>query len=580
MQINRISVSQENTNNKKYQLSNKGAREIVRTLADQDALASTILLETAVTGGRGYNAYKRSGAAELRERAFDDIVSAVFWMKGVDIFNNIGDKIGTHVLKLPTTEFDVGKDALRTPFNNLVGDLSEKVKDTDTLKKLEKKLAVFKFSKIILSTLLATGFVGFALPKINQAITRKLMHIGNNSQSKNVNNDDKYAQFASVSFDEFNKKFSSQEKPAFKGISPNAITTVAHYLEGNKICKLLSSDVGILAGRVTTARNKDEGLEYLFRDTASSFFYIASTPIIYSLLQKATGSAKSTSIDTVAAKQVYNMCLEQIRNADGTFGSIGVREFAAKTIGILDDKAKELLTKLPFNSDVISLTELSKHITDEILLKKADGTFGSIGVKEFAEKIIGKLDDKAIELLSKLPFDSDVIPLSELSKYLTDETLIKKAAELSKLQPKQAGVGAVLTRQQVADVLKNGAISEPSFMQRIFKTKFGEALTNPYKFIPMKKITKFRDNIDDYAKAVIDFANKTNNGVVDKKLLDKLSKRSFIMSAGFRAIAIGISAFALGIAIPKIQYAITAKRTGSTKAPGLREFEQSESKKV
>ncbi len=524
MQINRISVSQENTNNKKYQLSNKGAREIVRTLADQDALASTILLETAVTGGRGYNAYKRSGAAELRERAFDDIVSAVFWMKGVDIFNNIGDKIGTHVLKLPTTEFDVGKDALRTPFNNLVGDLSEKVKDTDTLKKLEKKLAVFKFSKIILSTLLATGFVGFALPKINQAITRKLMHIGNNSQSKNVNNDDKYAQFASVSFDEFNKKFSSQEKPAFKGISPNAITTVAHYLEGNKICKLLSSDVGILAGRVTTARNKDEGLEYLFRDTASSFFYIASTPIIYSLLQKATGSAKSTSIDTVAAKQVHNMFLEQI--------------------------------------------------------KKADGTFGSIGVKEFAEKIIGKLDDKAIELLSKLPFDSDVIPLSELSKYLTDETLIKKAAELSKLQPKQAGVGAVLTRQQVADVLKNGAISEPSFMQRIFKTKFGEALTNPYKFIPMKKITKFRDNIDDYAKAVIDFANKTNNGVVDKKLLDKLSKRSFIMSAGFRAIAIGISAFALGIAIPKIQYAITAKRTGSTKAPGLREFEQSESKKV
>lgn len=524
MQINRISVSQENTNNKKYQLSNKGAREIVRTFADQDALASTILLETAVTGGRGYNAYKRSGAAELRERAFDDIVSAVFWMKGVDIFNNIGDKIGTHVLKLPTTEFDVGKDALRTPFNNLVGDLSEKVKDTDTLKKLEKKLAVFKFSKIILSTLLATGFVGFALPKINQAITRKLMHIGNNSQSKNVNNDDKYAQFASVSFDEFNKKFSSQEKPAFKGISPNAITTVAHYLEGNKICKLLSSDVGILAGRVTTARNKDEGLEYLFRDTASSFFYIASTPIIYSLLQKATGSAKSTSIDTVAAKQVHNMFLEQI--------------------------------------------------------KKADGTFGSIGVKEFAEKIIGKLDDKAIELLSKLPFDSDVIPLSELSKYLTDETLIKKAAELSKLQPKQAGVGAVLTRQQVADVLKNGAISEPSFMQRIFKTKFGEALTNPYKFIPMKKITKFRDNIDDYAKAVIDFANKTNNGVVDKKLLDKLSKRSFIMSAGFRAIAIGISAFALGIAIPKIQYAITAKRTGSTKAPGLREFEQSESKKV
>ena len=182
MQINRISVSQETNNNTKYTISNKGAREIVRTLADQDALASTILLETAVTGGRGYNAYKRSGAAELRERAFDDIVSAVFWMKGVDIFNKIGDKIGSHVLKLPTTDFDVGKDALRTPFKNLVGDLSEKVTDPDMLKKLEKKLAIFKFSKIILSTLLATGFVGFALPKINQAITKKLMHKDTNDK--------------------------------------------------------------------------------------------------------------------------------------------------------------------------------------------------------------------------------------------------------------------------------------------------------------------------------------------------------------------------------------------------------------
>ena len=117
-------------------------------------------------------------------------------------------------------------------------------------------------------------------------------------------------------------------------------------------------------------------------------------------------------------------------------------------------------------------------------------------------------------------------------------------------------------------------------MKSVFKTKFGEALTNPYKYIPMKKITKFRDNIDDYAKAIIEAANKTNNGIIDKKLLDKLSKRSFIMSAGFRAVAIAVSAFALGVAIPKLQYAITAKRTGSTQAPGLREFEQPENEKA
>lgn len=536
MRINTIQNSQVGKNNKTQNVSHKGAREMVRTLANPDAFASTIVLESAVTGGRGYNAYKRGGATELRERAFDDIVSAVFWMKGVDIFNSIGNKFGAHVLKLPTTEFDVGKDALRTPFKNVVGDLSEKVADTEALKKLEKKLAVFKFSKIILSTLLATGFVGFALPKINQAITRKMMHKDKVESSVNQTVENKsaektsnpianvlYSQFASVTFDEFNRRITAQDNPAFKGISPNAMTTVAHYLENNKVCKLLSSDVGILTGRVTTARNKDEGLEYLFRDASSSFFYIASTPLMYSLLQKVTGSSKYTSIDPVAAKQVHEMCAKQLKNADGSFGSIGVKEFAAKILGSLDDKAKELLSKLPFNSDVISLSELSKHIDDE--------------------------------------------------------SLIKKASELAKLQPKQAGVGAVLTKQQVADVLKNGAISEPEFMRKIFTDKFGDSLTNPYKFIPMKKITTFRDNIDDYAKSVIDMANKTNNGIVDKKLLDKLNKKSFAMSAGFRAAAIAVSAFALGVAIPKIQYAITAKRTGSNAAPGLREFEQTEVKK-
>lgn len=537
MQINTVQNRLVEKNNRRQNISHKGAREMVRTLANPDALASTIVLESSVTGGRGYNAYKRGGAAELRERAFDDIVSAVFWMKGVDIFNSLGNKFGAHVLKLPTTEFDVGKDALRTPFKNVVGDLAKKTTDSEALKKLEKKLAVFKFSKIILSTLLATGFVGFALPKINQAITRKIMHRGkaeselqqtldDKSVNKRINptERDLYSQLTSVTFDEFNRKITAQNNPAFKGISPNVMTTVAHYLENNKVCKLLSSDVGILTGRVTTARNKDEGLEYLFRDASSSFFYIASTPLMYSLLQKVTGSSKYTSIDPVAAKQVHDMCVKQLQNADGTFASMGVKEFTSKILGTLDDKAKELISRLPFNSDVISL--------------------------------------------------------SELSKYIDDESLLKKASELAKLQPKQAGVGAVLTKQQVADVLKNGTVSEPEFMQKVFTGKFGDSLTNPYKFIPMKKITTFRDNIDDYAKSVIDMANKTNNGIVDKKLLDKLNKKSFAMSAGFRAIAIAVSAFALGIAIPKIQYAITAKRTGSNAAPGLREFEQSEVKKA
>ena len=175
MRIKNIVPSQEEKRNINKQVSYKGAtpEKVFSLLANPDSLARTVTLETFVTGGRSINAYKRGGFPEFRETFTDNLISAIFWMKGVDMCNKIGDFIGKKVLKLPTTEFDVGKDALRTPFKNLAAEVGKGL-TPEKAQALEKKLAVFKFSKIIASTLLATGFVGFALPKINQAITRSI----------------------------------------------------------------------------------------------------------------------------------------------------------------------------------------------------------------------------------------------------------------------------------------------------------------------------------------------------------------------------------------------------------------------
>ncbi len=524
MQITNGPISRQKT--AENNISLKGGRSFVRTLANADALTSTILLEGAVTSGRGFQAYKRGGFPEFRERFTDDVVSALFWMKGVDIFNNLGNKFGEKVLKLPTTEFDVGKDALRTPFNNVIQELRETIQDEKTVKSLEKKLAAFKFTKILLSTILATAFVGFCLPKINQAITKGMMRAKRRASNKNAEqkqtfNDELIKQ---NSFEAFDRKISKNSTTAFKGSMSSVMTTVAHYLENNKICKLLTCDVGILTGRFKTARNVDEGKEYLLRDSLSSFFYYASTPLIYGLLQKLTGTKKQTNIDPVAAKQLYENMLANIRNTDGGYISMNAKDFAKKTLGVLDDGAQSLISSLEFNSDVISLENVINH--------------------------------------------------------LTDENLISKAKEMAKLQPPQAGIGRVLTRQQVQDVLKDGSVTSAKFMQEIFGEKFGKALTDKSRYIPMKKITSFRDNIENFVQAVVDKAIKTNNGIVDKKLLDKINKQSFMMSSMFRAAAMICSALALGIAIPKLQYAMTARRTGSNAAPGLREYQTVENKKT
>ena len=184
----KITATQPKINNKdNNKISHKGigTRTLMRSFANPDSLATTLALECAVTGGRGANAYKRGGAHELRERALDDVTSAVFWMGGVDIFNKLGNKFGEKVLKLPITEFDVGEDALRKPFQNLSKNIDDKISDPVAAEKMKKTLAKFKFTKVVLSSAAAIAFVGFILPKINQALTRFLFSKEKEEKSSN-----------------------------------------------------------------------------------------------------------------------------------------------------------------------------------------------------------------------------------------------------------------------------------------------------------------------------------------------------------------------------------------------------------
>lgn len=534
MQINNSQLNNNSQNDISYKGIDK--RNLLKTLSDPDSLSSTVVLETCVTGGRGYSAYKRGGIDEFRERFIDDVVSALFWMKGVDIFNSLGNKFGIKFLKLPTTDFDVGQDALRTPFKNLSYRQTIIYGSKKAAKSMVRKLAVFKFTKIILATLLSTSVIGYIMPRLNQKISDILIkHRAKHNPKEVIKQKSNYDYSKNPVFKDFymevqpmqdkkkhkkiiltNKNNTSNE--AFKGSFVDNTTFISHNLENNTICKMLTNDAGIITGRTLSARNKDEGLEYLFRDTSSLFFYFASTPLIYELLQKLTNSSALTNIDPVAAKTIHNNLITQLKHTDGSFKTMNVEEFKKKTLGVLDNQSNDIIKKLQFKSDVVSLTELKR--------------------------------------------------------YIKDTELINRAEKMSELQPKQANIGSVLTKQQVIDVFKNSSITQPDFMKKIYKERFGDKLFDEFRFISMKKITKFRNNIDDYVKNIIDRAKESNKGIIDYEFLEKLNKKSFKMSVGFRTIAMFVSAFALGIIIPKLQYLITERRTGSKSAPMFREYEK------
>ena len=520
MKINSIEPKKDSSI-KKTSFKGLDGRAVISALSKpaSDSLVPTASLEVFVTGGRGLSAYKRGGKDEFRERFIDDTASALFWMKGVDMFNALLDKIGVHFFKMPAYKFDTGEDALRTPFKNLAADIMDKTGNIAEAKEQIKKISAFKFSKIIAASLLSTSFIGFVMPKINQKITEKMMLRREMHKEYKQQNTPAKAD----TFEEFTNRITKEKKPSFKGIR---LVTLADMLENNTICKMLTNDAGIMTGRTVSSRNKDEGLEYLFRDFTSLFFYFGSTPAVYKLLQYISKSAGLTDIDPVSAKMAH-------------------------------ENLKELLKR-------------SKN--------------GSMTIADFEKHALGALDKNQQRLVNRMFTDTEVITLNEFKQHIKDSALQKKAEAMAALQPEKLGE-AVLTRQQAEDVLKNGSITNPEFMQKIYTKRFGKKLTDPYQYIPMKRITAFRENIDKYVKSVIDAALKRTvkqaggssealkqTGMVDISMLEKINKKSFALTAGFRIAAIGVSALALGFIIPKLQYMLTEKRTGSKEPPGLRQY--------
>ena len=503
-------------------LTSPNAKNTITKLRDPASLLPVIMLEGTVTGGRTIQAQKRGGYTEARERLCEETIGAVFWLFGVKMFNKIGDWIGQHVLKMPVN-FDVGKDALRTPFENVFARLEKDAASGKQVKQISKNaLAGFKFGKIALSVIAATSFIGFVVPKFNQSITRNV--ISRNKQKTNETPENQQAQADSAktelkhssagftSLSEFKNKVSNKSV-AFKGGLVNAelMATMAHNLENHPIYRLLATDTGIITGRTLNARNADERIEIPFRDGSSIYFYLFSTNHVISFLQKKMKFGNIAKLDPNSATLVDELMRQQLEKNGG---KIDVESMQKNMLGSLTDARKNILDLIPFKEDVISLEELKK-------------------VKAFPKK------------------------------------LYAEAEAMSGLQPKQAKSGAVLSKQQVIDVLTDAEASSSDFLLKIYKQAFGEALTDETKYIPMKRIQSFRDHINDYVNTVVDYAKKEKSGIIDADVLKHMNNKNAIRYGGFFAAGFLISAAFLSTIIPKTQYMITKLRTGKNEFPGM-----------
>ena len=498
-------------------VNNKNIRKTATALTTGAALMPVVILEGSVLTGRTYQAYKRGGALEAKERATEESVSSIGWLWGIPALNKGTDFLINKVFKVKNFQFDMGKDNIRYPMQDAIGHLPQKQKN---------KLMGLKLGKILASSFATVYFMGMVLPKIVQNQTQKRIDKAKqNPQTLPAQNrlpktdSQMFKAHRPQSMEEFlnETKQNNSRNVSFKGFDSIA-NTILYNMENNHIVNLLTVDAGLFAGRVYNAPNKYEKIERIFRDLSSSFFYVGSTPLIVALLNKIDPlQGKNSKLDPTTVDSLTNLIKNPVNKK------------------VLDWR----------NMDEIPLEEFQK------------GLFGSYLTDEQLVKQAAKLEENGIITLKHLSQFID----DNITDKTTAQTIKENAEKLAKLQPQKANE-SILTPSQIKSVFKNGLLNDGDTINNLINTATGGRALNHSKFISQKKIDATRKQIFDYCESIIEQAKKENLKNITPDFLQKMKNRNFITKVGFWGIGMVISAAFLSTIIPKTQYFITEKLTG------------------
>jgi len=512
------------------------SHKFMKSMATSGGLARFIALEAFVEAGRTYQAYKRGGFDEGRERITEEFTGAVFWLGGVKTFNAINDKIGEKLLKLKTAKFDIGKDKARDAVANFIKD-ENLSRDAGKLL-TEKTVATFKTIKLVASILMANLMIGFVVPKLNQSITR-YYHRNDNKQETVAQQQDSAKKqlilpaLSNVSMSEFlNKSVKKPQELSFGG-GADKLMSVAFNLEHNTTWQLLSTDVGTATGRTISARNNDERREILFRDLSSIFFYMFNMPLINKAMNYFETNGKATSRVEPMNADYTNDLMKQIVKENG--GKINADKFFEEMFG-KNDKFK-----------------LPKEIRDQF-------KNGYMNIEDFKATIASVPEASTPELISKYT---------------------KIAEEMAKLQPAVAGSERI-TLEQAERTFKGGYLNNPEFMKNLYELNFGlnkklniANFLDPFKFISAESVETADKELKFFVEQIIEKAKKSGSEITEEILNNAVKKNSRLNALNW-GTGFAVSALFLSTIIPKVQYWITKHYTGSNEFPGTKEFRKNQ----
>ena len=288
--------------------------------------------------GRSYEGYKRGGLLEGAEKMRKELFSAAVWLFGIPFFKFFGDKAFEKLFKVPMkvdfSSIKEGNDAIgdtlryilkgENPKGLDVSGISKEyidkfakyAKEDLNIEELAKKVSTGKKITSVVAVVLNCLMMGVILPKINQRITRNKLK------------EQKRKQFAPkfASLDEFQNNNKTNKNISFTGFfgdiardvkNNGASYAIGYNTENNNTFRLIITDIPMIIGRVLTSRNKFEGIENLFMDGSSIFFYNFCSGVVQKALRKLSGlkQAAIPDIKPAISETISNFDSDILKNA-------------------------------------------------------------------------------------------------------------------------------------------------------------------------------------------------------------------------------------------------------------------------
>lgn len=205
-----------------------------------------------------------------REKIIDEYATSAIWLGGIPAVEKLADKYISKKGYNPNVNIKLFGEGKKEGSSLVQGieynikkfsqysnkDVQEAV--ADLIKVRDNKAVYEKFltKKFAAATIIPTLIMGFVLPKLNFALTRKVKENRNTQLPLNVPT----KSFTSLNRTKFSDFYEKQNKDiVFTGGLTSTIASL------RTVDKMAISDGGLTVGRVSTSRNKEEGYANAFR---------------------------------------------------------------------------------------------------------------------------------------------------------------------------------------------------------------------------------------------------------------------------------------------------------------------------